>query len=759
MSAILHPVVDPIGALERHMFGQVLERMGVSACLIEPLPDGDFRVVQSNRLMDAALHSDRGIDGRSLEEFLPRSVADTLCRQCFECLCSRTTLEWDGCLASSTLSSWWRTTLVPLGGSRGRSSCILWILSDASEQKWEEARLRAERDRLRDAIESISEGFALWDANDRLVMSNERYASFYGPVASILHPGITYEEMLRTAVAAGLFQLDTDASDWIESRLDGRRRGNFVWEEQLSDGRWLLAKARRTSDGGTVSLRTDITERKWLEHVVRQSRASLQAMIDSVDEMIVMLNEMGVVLAINRFGARCFGQPPSGVVGHSLLDLVDPPERQCLREMIQGVFTGRNRVEREFPWHGRFMDVIAHPVLDANGRPIAVSMFSRDVTERRLAEDALRMLTRAVEQSPAIVFITNPDEMIEYVNPRFVEVTGYSAEEVLGRSPALLRSSNHSSQDDALIWATVKEGRTWSGKLRNRRKNGEHFWVTASLSPVKNSAGKITHFIGLQEDITERINAEEEARDHQQQMMRYMRIAAMGEMAAALAHELNQPIAAVVNYCNGSLRRLAGDGWDTDQIIGALKDAHQEAQRAKEIIHHVARFVRKAPQQRVTLSVGNLVRSGVALARRELERLQVEIVLELREDLPSVTVNVVEMEQLLLNLIRNSMEAMADVTATRHVLRVTTGAMKVGLGQGVVVTVADSGRSIDPAHLERAFDPFFTTKPQGMGMGLAICRNIVEAHGGRIWAEANPAGGTAMHFALPAAERAHALVP
>lgn len=399
------------------------------------------------------------------------------------------------------------------------------------------------------------------------------------------------------------------------------------------------------------------------------------------------------------------------------------------------------------------MDVSAHPVLDAKGRPIAVSVFSRDVTERRMAEDALRMLTRAVEQSPAIVVITNPEELIEYVNPRFVEVTGYTAKEVIGRSPALLRSGERSAPDDAAIWATVKDGRTWSGKLRNRKKNGDLFWVAASLSPVKNNAGEITHFIGLQEDITERIAAEEEARDHQQQMMRYMRIAAMGEMAAALAHELNQPIAAVVNYCNGSLRRLAADGWNTDEIICALRESHDEAQRAKSIIQHVARFVRKAPLQRVTQSANSLVRSVVALARRELARQQIEIAFDLRDDLPPVTVNIVELEQLLLNLIRNSMEAMADIDDARQALRLSTGMVSAGV---LIVTVADTGRGFDPADVERAFDPFFTTKPQGMGMGLAICRNIVEAHGGRIWAETNAEGGGSVHFTLPASEGAYA---
>lgn len=752
MNAFLSPVIDPLGDTERQMIGLFLDRIGVAACLLEPSPDGDFRISHSNRLMDDLLFAERELSDRCLGEILPPPVAEVLQRQCFGCIYSREPMEWEGTLAEVAMGGWWRVLLAPLFSPRDRVAGLLWIVNDATAQKREEGVLREERNRMRDAIESIDEGFALWDANDRLVLINDRYASCYDGLAGLLRPGVSYEELLRASVDSGQFLLDVPPSEWIESRLEARCRGDFVCEEQLADGRWLLAKERRTSDGGTVGLRTEITERKWLELVVRQSRASLQAMIDSVDEMIAMLNDAGVVLAINRFGAACFGLQPSGVVGRTLFDLVELTEGRHLRALIRGVFELSARVQREFPWRGRIMDVSAHPVLDAKGQVTAVSVFSCDVTERRMAEDALRMLTRAVDQSPVIVMIINPQEAIEYVNPRFVEVTGYAAKEVIGQSPAILRSGDLTDEDEASIWAAVKEGRTWTGKRRNRRKNGELFWTSASLSPVKNNAGEITHFIGLQEDITERIAAEEEARDHQQQMMRYMRIAAMGEMAAALAHELNQPIAAVVNYCNGSLRRLTAENWDHEEIVGAIKEAHAEAQRAKDIIHHVARFVHKTPHQRVSQSASALVRSAVALAKRELSRLDIGIVLDLRDDLPAVNVNIVELEQLLLNLIRNSMEAMIDIEGPRQMLRLSTGTLGVGV---IVVTVADTGRGFDPANIERVFDPFFTTKPQGMGMGLAICRNIVEAHGGRIWAENNPDGGGSVHFTLPAIEGAH----
>jgi PAS domain S-box-containing protein len=375
-----------------------------------------------------------------------------------------------------------------------------------------------------------------------------------------------------------------------------------------------------------------------------------------------------------------------------------------------------------------------------------------DVTEQKLTEETLALLTRAVEESPSIVVITDPAGTIEYVNPRFTEATGYDADDVIGRSAAILKSRKTSLRDYKRMWSTVGGGEPWRGRLRNRRKDGSEYRTDATISPVRSAGGLITHFVSVEEDLTERLKAEEQARAHRQQLNRYMRIATIGEMGATLAHELNQPITAVVNYCRGSLRRLGSGSWNPGELAEALKEAYGEAQRASEILNNIARFVRPSTQRKDAEDINTIIRSAARLAERDLHRHRIDLELELAPDLPTVTVNAVEIEQILLNLLRNGIDAVAEKRSGQRAITIRS----IPLGaDNLMISVRDNGRGFPLDVAEHAFDPFFTTKPEGMGMGLAISRSIIETHGGRVWVEANPGGGAGVHFTLPIREVRH----
>ncbi len=246
---------------------------------------------------------------------------------------------------------------------------------------------------------------------------------------------------------------------------------------------------------------------------------------------------------------------------------------------------------------------------------------------------------------------------------------------------------------------------------------------------------------------------EEELQRHQVELTHVARLSTMGEMAASLAHELNQPLHAVKNYARGSVRRLLKKDEKDEELLSALWQISEEANRAAEIIRRVRGFVRKRDFQVSKLSVNGLVEEVLLLSKAELQRRRAAVVVVLAPDLPAVVGDPIQIEQVMLNLVRNGLEAMDDVPELRGGPRLWIKTGRHGDGH-VEVSVQDRGKGIGENDLEKIFEPFFTTKPEGLGMGLAISRSIVQAHGGRLWASASEDQGCTFHFTLPTAATA-----
>jgi C4-dicarboxylate-specific signal transduction histidine kinase len=225
------------------------------------------------------------------------------------------------------------------------------------------------------------------------------------------------------------------------------------------------------------------------------------------------------------------------------------------------------------------------------------------------------------------------------------------------------------------------------------------------------------------------------------------RLSSVGEMASSLAHELNQPLGAVTNYCKAGLRLLRGDG-ERERIAEALEKASTQAQRAGDVIHHIRDFVRKDTRRRAYVDLNDIVREAVRLTEADIRKKRCSIRLKLYERLPRVIGDRIQLEQVILNLLRNGTEAMVDCNAQERELVVFSRVLD---GRMVRVSVRDSGAGLDDETMKRIFDPFYTTKSDGMGMGLPISRSIIEAHAGHLWAEQRvpPGSGAIFHFTLP----------
>jgi PAS domain S-box-containing protein len=338
------------------------------------------------------------------------------------------------------------------------------------------------------------------------------------------------------------------------------------------------------------------------------------------------------------------------------------------------------------------------------------------------------------------------------VNPAFEKITGYKAAEMQGSNPRILQSFVTPDEEYASIWKTITGGQQWLGEYRNRKKDGEYYWESTSISPVRNTTGNISHFLAVKEDVTERKQREELDRQHLSELAHMARLSIMGEMATGIAHELNQPLSAISTYASVALRLMnSGITSGIDQshsMTEALEGARDQAIRASEIIRHVRQFVSKRPLHKERIDMSDIVEQILKFARYDFRKHKVKINLHLAKNLPLVEADRIQIEQVLLNILRNSTEAMQDSDGGIREIKIVTGLSERAVIQ---TAISDTGPGMDEKILGRIFDPFMTTKEgSGMGVGLSICRSIIENHGGRLWAESRPGQGATFFFTLPA---------
>jgi PAS domain S-box-containing protein len=295
------------------------------------------------------------------------------------------------------------------------------------------------------------------------------------------------------------------------------------------------------------------------------------------------------------------------------------------------------------------------------------------------------------------------------------------------------------------------EGRASHCEVEHRmlHKNGSIRWFllhgTVSVDPY----GKPLRITGTETDISERVIAEQKSREHRSQLAHARRLSAMGEMAAGLAHELNQPLTAVSSYLGGALRLLRSQEQTTEEVIEAIDKALQQALRAGEIIRWLRSFIKKEEAEKTAMDIHDAIDEVIELARTRASKNGISIELNLDRSLPRILAGPIQVQQLLLNLIWNAVETIDESLPPERVITICTA---MGDGHHILVTVRNTGPVIVPEKLAHIFDPFFTTKSEGMGLGLSICQSIVESHHGRLWAVSDEEHGTSFNFTLPISE-------
>lgn len=389
-------------------------------------------------------------------------------------------------------------------------------------------------------------------------------------------------------------------------------------------------------------------------------------------------------------------------------------------------------------------------IRDATGKAYRAGGIADDITERKLMDERLRAgeeLWRATfENHPTMYFLIEADGAIRMANRYATEQLGYSIEELHGR-PAfeIFHPDDHQLVQQGLASCLERLGEAMRWEARKLRKDGTPIWVRESARAVARPDG-VPIVLVASEDITEARRAEEALADARTELAHVTRVTTLGELSASIAHEVNQPIAAIVNNASACLRWLSAQNLEEARHCAAIivSDGH----RAGEIVRRIRDLAKKAPPEKHALDVNDVVRDVLTLARGELARQHVTLHTALAEGLAPLHGDRVQLQQVVLNLLVNAIDAVSSTDGPRDVW-VTTG--QGGAHGSVQIAVRDSGPGLETANLDRLFRPFYTTKPQGMGMGLAISRSIVEAHGGHLSAEPSSPRGALFKLTLPVA--------
>jgi PAS domain S-box-containing protein len=506
-----------------------------------------------------------------------------------------------------------------------------------------------------------------------------------------------------------------------------------------------VVERTRQLTAANQALRREISERQRAEEALRRSEDYLRLVIDTIPQQIWSGPPDGTLDFCNAQWRSYMGLTLPEIQGDGWQCMLQPDDRdRVLRAWRESVATGtpyeqeerHRRADGEYRW---FL-TRGVPLRDSDRRIVRWYGTNTDIQDRKEAEDRLRLV---IDTLPAMVWSKSPDGSADFLNQRFFEYTGLAAEEGLGWGWMNAFHPEDRAYDE---WrAAFAAGEPFEKEARLRRADGVYRRFLVSAVPLRNRFGEVLKWYGTTIHIEDRKRAEEALLEAQERLAQVARLQTMGELAAAIAHEVNQPLTAIVTNANFSLRQLRSSTLNPDELRAAIIEIVSDGNRASAVISRIRGLLGHGTARRAQLEINQIIQSVVALLRNELTRNRVQVRTELAADLPRVQGDPVQLQQVLINLIMNAIEAMRCSKEQPRTLLIRSARNS----HEVLVQVHDSGPGIDPDVADRIFEPFFTTKPEGTGMGLAISHSIIESHGGRLWTEPG-SGGALFEFTVPA---------
>ncbi len=624
------------------------------------------------------------------------------------------------------------------------------IHQDITERKQAEEALRMSERRFLSVFEASPAAIGISRAADgKFIEVNGAFLQLYG---------YDREEIIgNTSDALGLVHEGWRSQVIAELRKEGNLR-NVTLNARRKDGRILnllasLELVELAGESCIIGILTDVTELNQAQRALAVSEDRYRSLVETSFDWVWEVDSAGRYTYASPQVRELLGFSPDEVIGRTPFDLMPVEEAQRVGRIFQQfaanhapiIALENTNVHRD----GQLVvvETNAIPLYADDGSWIGYRGMDRDITASREAQRTLRLHGAALEYAANAIIISGRDDLIEWVNPAFTTLSGWTFEEARGRKPGeLLNSGMHEEAFYRQMAETVEAGKVWSGEMINRRKDGTNRTEDVTVTPLRDESGRITHFISIKQDVTERKSLEAQNRQAQ-------RMEAIGTLASGIAHDLNNILAPMLMVPSLLKPKLPDD---QDQEILAM--LHQGAQRGASIIKQLLTFSRGLGGERTAVQIKHLVKEIGSIIRETFPR-DIELRLDTPVSLPLVHADPTQIHQVLLNLCVNARDAMPEgghLSIVTSSVTLPPGDFRLPLdrspGQYVLIEVRDSGHGVPPELLERIFDPFFTTKPigKGTGLGLSTVLGIVRSHQGFIIVDSPPRQGTAFRVFLPA---------
>jgi PAS domain S-box-containing protein len=614
-------------------------------------------------------------------------------------------------------------------------------LEDAASPAGELGPARVEHDLARFSVEHSSDALFWIDPSGRFTYVNE---------AACRSLGYTREELLRMSVPE--IDAEITAEAWPRH-----------WAELSSHGSATLESHHRTKDGRLIPVEIvanhlhfegreynlafarDISERQRAEQALRESERLLRSVIDNAPIILWAVDAEGRFTFSEGRGLKSLGLLPGEAVGQSLFELYADNHEiiAAVRSALAGTEVRAVAVVQDMSWETRY-----GPLTDDAGQILGAMGVSIDITERKRAEQERIRLSTAVEQAAEAVLLTDTRGSIQYVNPAFETLSGFTREDALGRTPEILKSGAHDETFFIDLWSTIRKGRVWNGRITNRQKSGVLVEHEATISPIHDSEGAIIGYVWIARDVTDQVQLETLLRQSQ-------KMEAVGQLAGGVAHDFNNILQAIRGYTELALDQSSGDS----SVRNHLEQVRQATDRAASLVRQLLAFSRRERLKPECLDLDEVILGTLKMLGRVLGE---HIDLDLRPRGGSKLINADrgQIEQILMNLCVNARDAMPEggtITVATDEVAFDEEFVEqhpwATVGCFAVLSVSDRGRGIPDEIREHIFEPFFTTKDvgQGTGLGLATVYAITKRHEGLIDVTSEPDGGTTFRIHLPVA--------